>query len=81
MTPNFCAGTYLLGEPQKPYLLESEGLAKCAKGIQNAHSSKGQKPTHSPAREERHPEQETPLHYMCWYLQHFYDTLDVKTIQ
>ena len=64
-------------------------MAKCAKGIQNAHFSKrpkalptrgdgwqsvlrayktpiflrGQKLTHSPAREEKHAEQETPLHY------------------
>ena len=38
-------------------------MAKCAKGIQNAHFSNGQKLTHSPAREEKHAEQETPLHY------------------
>ena len=34
-----------------------------AKDIQNAHFSKGQKLTHSPAREEKHAEQETPLQY------------------
>ena len=38
-------------------------MPKCAKGIQDAHFSKGQKLTHSPAREEKHAEQETPLHY------------------
>ena len=38
-------------------------MAKCAKGIQNAHVSRGQKLTHSPAREEKYAEQETPLHY------------------
>ena len=38
-------------------------MAKCAKGIQNAHFSKGQKLTHSPAHEEKHAGQETPLHY------------------
>ena len=29
-------------------------MAKCAKGMQNAHFSKGQKLTHSPAHEEKH---------------------------
>ena len=29
-------------------------MAKCAKGIQNAHSSNGQKLTHSPAHVEKH---------------------------
>ena len=53
----------LPGKQQKPYLLEGGGVAKCAKGIQNAPFSKGQKATHSPAREEKHAEQETPLHY------------------
>ena len=38
-------------------------MAKCAKGIQNAHFSRGQKLTYYPAREEKHAEQETPLHY------------------
>ena len=38
-------------------------MAKCAKGIQNAHFYKGQKLTHSPAHEEKHAGQETPLHY------------------
>ena len=31
----------------------------CAKGIQNAHFSKGQKLTHSPAHVEKHAGQET----------------------
>ena len=35
----------------------------CAKGIQNANFSKGQKLTNSPAHEEKHVGQETPLHY------------------
>ena len=35
----------------------------CAKGIQKAHFSKGQKLTNSPARVEKHAGQETPLHY------------------
>ena len=38
-------------------------MAKCAKGIQNAHFSNGQKLTHSPAHVEKHAGQETPLHY------------------
>ena len=38
-------------------------MAKCAKGIQNARFSEGQKLTHSPARVEKHAGQETPLQY------------------
>ena len=38
-------------------------MAKCAEGIQKAHVSRGQKVTHSPAREEKHTEHETPVHY------------------
>ena len=41
-------------------------MAKCAKGIQNAHFSKGQKLTHSPAREEKHAEQETVISWGIW---------------
>ena len=38
-------------------------MAKCAKAIQNAYFSKGDRLTDSPAREEKHAKQETPLHY------------------
>ena len=38
-------------------------MAKCAKGIQNAHFSNGQKLTHTPTGEEKHTEQVTALHY------------------
>ena len=38
-------------------------MAKCAKDIQNARFSKRQKLTHSPAYEEKHAGQETPLDY------------------
>ena len=38
-------------------------MAKCAKAIQSALFSSGQKLTHAPAREETHAEQETPLRY------------------
>ena len=38
-------------------------MAKCAKGIHNAHFSKGQKLAHSPAHEENHAGQEKPKHY------------------
>ena len=31
--------------------------------IQTGHFSKGQKQTHTPAHEEKHAEQEKPLHY------------------
>ena len=44
-------------------------MAKCAEGIQAAHSSQGQKLTHSPGREEKHAEQDTPVHY-THYCQH-----------
>ena len=37
-------------------------MAKCAKGIQNARFSKGQKLTHSPAHEEKHAGDTTTLH-------------------
>ena len=62
MAPNFCAGAYPLGEQQTSYLLERDAMATCAKGIQNAHFSKGQKVQNSSARKERHVEQGTPLH-------------------
>ena len=35
----------------------------CAKGMQSAHFSKGEKLTHSPANVEKQAGQETPLHY------------------
>ena len=35
----------------------------CAKGIQKANCSKGQKLTHSPAHVGKDAGQETPLHY------------------
>ena len=38
-------------------------MAKCAKGIQKPIFAKGQKLTHSPAHEEKHAGQETPLLY------------------
>ena len=38
-------------------------MAKCAKGIQKAHFSRGQKVIRSPVCEEKHAEQETALHY------------------
>ena len=38
-------------------------MAKCAKGIQTPIFAKGQKLTHSPAHEEKHAGQETPLLY------------------
>ena len=53
MAPDFCAGTYPLGQRQTPYLLEKEAVAKCAKGIQKAHFSKGGKMKHTKARAAR----------------------------
>ena len=38
-------------------------MAKCAKGIQHADFSEDQNLKHSPARKEKHAEQETLLHY------------------
>ena len=52
-----------LGEDGKRPTYQRGGVAKCAKGIQNAHFSKGQKLTHSRAHVEKHAGQETPLHY------------------
>ena len=51
------------GEDGKSPTYYRGGVAKCGNGIQNAYFSKGQKLTHSPARVEKHAEQETPLHY------------------
>ena len=51
------------GEDGKSPTYWREGVAKCAKGIQNAHSSNGQKLRHSPTREGKHAEQQTSLHY------------------
>ena len=51
------------GEDGKSATYQRGGVAKCAKGTQNAHFSNGQKLTHSPTREEKHVEQETPLYY------------------
>ena len=63
MVPSFCAGAYPWGKTAKALPTRGEGVAKYAKGMQNAHFSKGQKLTHSPAHEERHAGQETPLYY------------------
>ena len=52
-----------LGEDGRSPTYYRGGVAKCAKGIQNAHSYKGQKLTHSPAHEEKHAGQETPPQY------------------
>ena len=38
-------------------------MAKCAKGMQNARFSSRQKISQEPPREEKHAEQEPPLHY------------------
>ena len=64
MAPDFCAGAYAFGERQKPDLLEEEGMAKCVKGKQNAHFSKGQETnTHPCPREKaRGVGHITPLH-------------------
>ena len=43
-----------LGEDGKSPTYQRGGVAKCAKGLQNARFSKGQKLTHSPAGEEKH---------------------------
>ena len=51
------------GEDGKSPTCERGGVARCAKGIQNAHFSDGQKLKHTPVREEKHAEQETPLNY------------------
>ena len=52
-----------LGEDGKSATYYRGGVAKCAKGIQNALFPNGQKLTHSPAHVEKHARQATPLHY------------------
>ena len=51
------------GETAKALPNTGEGWPSVLKGIQNANLTRGQKLTHSPAREEKHAEQETPVHY------------------
>ena len=60
--PIFCA-RLTFRETAKAILTKGEGAAKCAKGIQNAHFLEAKKLAHSPACEEKHGEQDTPLHY------------------
>ena len=43
-------------ETTRPLPIKGGGGAKCAKGKQNAHFSRGQKLTHSPVHEEKHAE-------------------------
>ena len=59
----FLCRRLLFGQDGKGLTYWRGGVAKCAEGIQNANFSKGPKLTHSPAREQKHAEQETPLHY------------------
>ena len=63
MAPNFCARAYLLGKTAKALPTRGEGWPSVLRAFKTPIFAKGQKPTHSPAHEEKHAGQETPLHY------------------
>ena len=65
MAPDCCAGAYHLAEQQQPFLLEREGVAKCAKGVQKAHFPKGQKNNTMPL----------PARKLTWSRRHHLTTL------
>ena len=63
MTPNFCAGAYPWGKTAKALPTRVEGWPSVLRAFKTPIFAKGQKLTHSPAHEEKHAGQETPLHY------------------
>ena len=63
MAPNFCAGAYPLGKTAKALPTRREGWRSVLRAYKTPIFAGGQKLTHSPAHEEKHAGQETPLHY------------------
>ena len=68
MAPNFCAGAYPWGKTAKALPTRGQGWPGVLRAYKTPILAKGQKLTHSPAHEEKHAGQETPLHY-THYLQ------------
>ena len=63
MAPNFCAGAYPWGKMAKALPTRGEGWPSVLRAYKTPILAKGQKLTHSPAHEEKHAGQETPLLY------------------
>ena len=63
MAPNFCAGAYPWGKTAKALPTRGEGWPSVLRAHKTPIFAKGQKLTHSPAHEEKHAGQETPLLY------------------
>ena len=63
MAPNFSAGAYPWGKTAKALPTRGEGWPSELRAYKTPIFAKGQKLTHSPAREEKHTGQETPLLY------------------
>ena len=63
MVPNFCAGAFPWGKTAKPLPTRGQGWPSVLRAYKTPIFAKGQKLTHSPAHEEKHAGQETPLHY------------------
>ena len=63
MAPNFCAGAYPWGKTAKALPTRGEGWPSVLRAYKTPIFAKGQKLTHSPAHEEKHAGQETPVHY------------------
>ena len=60
---NFCAGAYPWGKTAKALPTRGEGWPSVLRAYKTLIFATGQKLTHSPAHEEKHAGQETPLHY------------------
>ena len=63
MVPNFCDGAYFKGERPKPDLLKGRCQPSVLRAFKTPAVLSGRKLPHSPARTEKHAEQETVLHY------------------
>ena len=63
MAPNFCAGAYPWGKTAKALPTRVGGWPIVLRAFKTPIFAKGQKLTHSPAHEEKHAGQETPLLY------------------
>ena len=63
MAPNFCAGAYPWGKTANALPTRGEGWPSVLRAYKTPIFAKSQKLTHSPAHEEKHAGQETPLRY------------------
>ena len=70
MAPNFCAGAYPWGKTAKALPTRGEGWPSVLRACKTPIFAEGQKLTHSPAHEEKHAGQETPLLYTPYLQRH-----------